>query len=315
MPSGAPLSAPLPAPSGSGGRYERVLRLSRLHYQPRLAVALERALRAEGALPGPPRRHGPAAPLGPDLVRGFVGALARLPDGRVRELVAFLEVFTFSRVLTSLLTSRPKAARPLQPLVDEWQARARQLASQDGLELRAKLVCAMRRRLVAVGASSEPPADVESFLRALLRRLAEEYRIAAGRLDEGLLQQVLLAAARSVPGQELPSGLGGIVGRFLARLAAQSMAAGTVMGLAYAGRQRISLTVTTLLYVLLTGLFGVQLPFGAYEWVARGIALLLEPPVLAASCVALGARALNTYQRRFEAAVLAHTLCAIYQTA
>ena len=314
MPPGAPRVAPLPVPSGSDGRYERVLRLSRLHYQPQLAAALKRALAADGARPGPPRRHEPDAPLGPDLVRGFVGALARLPDGRVRELVAFLEVFTFSRVLTSLLTSWPKTARQLQPLVDEWQACARHLASQDGVELRERLVCAMRRRLVAVSGSSVPPADVESFLRALLRRLAEEYRIAAGRFDEGLLQQVLLAAARSLPGQELPSGLGRLVGRFLTRLTAQSMAAGTVMGLAYAGRQRISLTVTTLLYVLLTGLFGIQLPFGAYEWVARGIALLLEPPVLAASSIALGARTLNAYQRRFEVAVLAYILCTIYQT-
>ena len=312
MPRGA-LPAPLPAPSGPDGRCQRLLRLSRLHYQPRLAEVLDRALSPSGALPGRPRRHELAGTLAPDPVRSFVGALARLPDSRVRELVAFLEVFTFPRVLSSLLTPWPKAARRLQPLVDEWQARARQLASHDGLELRGKLVCAMRQRLVAAGACSAPPRDVEAFLRTLVGRLAAEHRIAANGFDERLLQQVLLAAARALAGPESPSRLGAIAGRFLARLTLQSAAAGTVMGLAYASRQRISLTVTTLLYVLLTGLFGVHLPFGAYEWVARGIAVLLEPPVLAASAVALGTRTLTRYQRQFDMAVLGHILCAIYQ--
>ena len=312
MPTGA-LSAPLPAPSGFGGRYERVLRLSRLHYQPQLAARLDRALGAPGALGGPPRRRDSGAPSTRDVVRSFVGALARLPDGRVRELLAFLEVFTFSRVLASLLTPWPKRTCQLHRLVEEWKVRARQLTSEDSLELRAKLIWAMRQRLVAARAACVPPTDVESFLQALLCRLAAEHRIAAGGFDERLLHQVLLAAVRTVPGPAVTAGLGGMVGRFLVRVALQSAAAGTLMGLAYAGRQRITLTVTTLLYVLLTGLFGVQLPFGAYEWVARGLAVLLEPPVLAASSVALGTRTLTRYQRRFDVAVLEHTLCAIYQ--
>lgn len=320
MPTGA-LSAALPASSGSDGRYERVLRLSRLHYQPRLAAELDRALGATGAGPSRSGRLGRVPGADHDLVRSFVGALTRLPDGRVGELVALLEGFTFPRVLTALGAAWPKTGRQLPSrfgrhlpsLFPEWEARSRPPIPQDGLQLRIRLVQAMRRRLVATGATPAAVSGLEALVHELLRRLAAEYRIPSDTLDERLLQQVLLAAGRSVPSLPAPSGLSLVGARLLARLTVQSAAVGALMGLAYAGRQRISLTVTTLLYVLMTGLFGVNLPFGAYEWMARAMAVLLEPPVLAASAVALGARTLARYQRRFDMAVLGHALWAIYQ--
>ena len=307
--SGSPSVAP-----GPGSSLERLLQLSRLQYRPELLVELDRALGRAAGTPGAGGHRGrPDTPASP-VTGSFVGALARLPDQRARELVALLEVCTFPRLVGAIGPGRPGVSgRRLQALEQALQDRVRALEAQKGAPLRAALACAMARRLAAVAPGL--PRDVAGLVSGLLERLGQEFGLRSGRHDESLLKQVLLAAGRYGADPPDLGGLGALTRRLLARLTLHGAVAGAVLGLAYAGRRRLSLTVATVAYVLSTGLLGLQLPFAAYEWVARAVLLVLEPAVLAASSLALGTRALTRCQRRFDAAVLGHVLCRIYQSA
>lgn len=287
----------------------------RKHYDPELARALDRALAAAGVpRPGALRgrlRPGRPAQVSPALVESFVGALARLPQAEAAHLVALLEVCSFARVSLHLLAGWPGVPPSLPTLRLAHQARVQELVASKPVLLRVRLAALLRQRLPM---SSCPPRGdgCEALVRGLLAWLARAHRIPARTYDEQLLQQVLQACCRSLP--PVPDqALGTVTSRLLGAAALHSLLAGAGMALAYAHRERLSLTATTLLYVLLSGLFGVNLPFGTYEWVARGLGALLELPVLATSAVALTGRALSRQRQRFDQTVVGLVLCRLYQ--
>jgi len=316
-----------PAPSwvGTGELQEcceRAVRWSQLHYQPLLARALDQVLHDPQHLPVPSgrpdstaaARHGGPAPQAAcsEAARSFVGALARLPQPRAAELAAMLEVWTFARVAFAVLTPRTGPEPRLHPLELAQQARARQLAAEDPVALRARLASLLYQRLTAGGLATVRQRGTEGLVQGLLAALARGHGMRATLVDKGVLPRVLEACLRAMPQRGDGTAVPG-VGRLLGTAALHGAVAGAGLAVAYAHRDRVSLTATAVLYVLLSGLFGLNLPFGAYEWVARSLAALLELPVLAASAVAWTARVMLRQQRRFDLALLGYVTCAVYR--
>lgn len=293
----------------------RAYRLSRLHWDAHLAAALESALLAS-APPRRPRRglHPQAGQArGPsELCRSFVGALACLPDARAAQLLSLLQVFTFPRVLRAVAAPRYDPQRHLKALLGEWNAATSRCRAMDGLQLRRELLLELRRRLPGQGASPAPAPQLDTFLNELLRALAQEYVQVAGAAGPELLQNVLCAAAQEVGSGSPADRMALLARRSLVAMASRGAGLAALCAVGHLGRRRIALTLTTLLYVLVTGLSGVTLAFDVYRWIALVVDLMAEPPALLTYLAAGGSAVFNRQKRKFDLRLAAAVLLALY---
>ncbi len=300
-------------------RVHRGYRLGCCHFDPALAKALESALAGAGGAAGaartPPGR--PPEPLVQRAAavsactRSFVGSLARLPEQRLAEVAAALEVFTFAALLGAWLRA-PGGGTP-QALRRQWEQARDRYRRMGREQMACEAVLGMRRRLPVRTAGSPP--QLEAFLNALVAHLAAGYGLKSRTAGPELLQDTLVAAARD--GMAVARGLsaGWVERQGPMRWLAAGLALGALGAAGCLGRHRLSLTVATILYVVTTTLFGITLPFDAYRWVAVAIELCLQPPAVAASLVGAESLLYARCRARFDGRLLAAILVAIYQIA
>lgn len=300
-------------------RAHRGYRLGCCHFDPALAKALESALAGAGGGPRGaerPRGH-PSEPLVlraatvSACTRSFVGSLARLPEQRLAEVAAALEVFTFAALLGTWLRA-PGGGTP-QALRRQWEQARDRYRRMGREQMACEAVLGMRRRLPVRAAGSPPHLD--AFLNALVAYLAAGYGLKSRTAGPELLQDTLVAAARDgvISADDLSAGWADRKGPM--RWLAAGLALGAAGAAGCLGRHRLSLTVATILYVVTTTLFGITLPFDAYRWVAVAIELCLQPPAVAASVVGAESLLYARCRARFDGRLLAAVLVAIYQIA
>lgn len=248
------------------------------------------------------------------VARSFVGALQRLPDRQVAELVALLELVTFPQALLLAAPGLRGGQRRLERFAARWADLTRQLQHEGPVRLRQRLVQSMRTRLHGKRNGSPPPARLDAFLEELCDALGRLYGIPPHWPYPERFQALLCAAAHEA------SACGTLQRcvQHLARRAATGAVstAGALAGacaLAYAARHRMALTLTTLVYVLLSSLLGLTLTFDVYRWMALTVEALALPPALLTFLVAGGGLAYARHRRRFDLHLLAMVQAGLYR--
>lgn len=275
-----------------------------------------------------------------ELARSFVGALRRLPNEDVAALISILRTYR----LRHTVLRRGFPGRRSRHAVSERPSRLLEhYRRQPPLALRQELLCLLDQRWGGDLPEAGDGRRVETLVEHLMLLAAREWGIRATKATPGLLKQLLTVIAQDTlerrsrllraargrrrgtlwrraekraghPAEMLADWLGieDSLARSLWSLGLTGLAFGGGYLLALRLGPRLSLTVTTLLYVIMTNLLEVNLPFHVYERLARLTLLLLEPPVALAALVALEALLFDRYQRRLERRLLGFVLLAIY---
>lgn len=246
--------------------------------------------------------------------RSFTGALKRLPDRQVAGLVALLELLTFGQALLLAVPGPRAGGQALERFVARWAERTNRLQHEDPLRLRQGLVQSMRLRLHGRRGGFPPPTHLDAFLQELCGAVGHLYGIPEHWPYPQRFQAVLCAAAHEA---SACATLQTCVQRLARRTAARAAStAGLFVGasaLAYIGRHRMALTLTTLVYVLLSSLFGLTLTFEVYRWIALTVEALARPPALLTYLFAGGGLAYARHRRRFDLHMLAMVVASLYR--
>lgn len=281
-------------------------------HDPRLAAALHRAL-VPGRSPEPPSPARVVSDAAPQLVRSFTGALRLSSDEQVACLVALLELATFRQAMLLAAPSPRARRRALERFEARLARRVRELQNEDPMVLRQRLVQAMRLRLNGRRAAAPAPPGLDALLVELCQALGQMYGIPERWPHLDRFQTVACAASHEVAGcPTLPACVQHLARRTAARVASAAGALAGACALAYAGRHRLALTLTTLAYVLFSSLFGLTLAFEVYRWMAVAIEALALPPALFTYVAAGSGLVYVRQRRRFDLQLLALVQASLY---